>query len=54
MTRKEAIARLIEQQANTDTEEAHGKADRVLVELLERLGYADVTAAWGKVEKWYS
>lgn len=37
-----------------DEEIAHSKADSLLVELLTKLGYAEVTKAWNKVGKWYA
>jgi hypothetical protein len=54
MTRDEAIAKLKEAAKSVDTERAHVVADDVLCDLLTALGYEDVVAAWGKVDKWYA
>lgn len=54
MTREEAIEKLIDQQANDDTESAHSRADEVLCELLVSIGYADVVKEWERVDKWYA
>ena len=37
-----------------DEEEDHGEADWILCEMLNALGYKDLTEAWDNVEKWYS
>ena len=38
-----------------DPEGAHGRADKILCELLRELGYGDtVVAAFERVEKWYA
>jgi hypothetical protein len=37
-----------------DVESDHATADLILVELLNTLGFEDVTAEWEKVEKWYA
>lgn len=37
-----------------DVESDHATADLILVELLNALGFEDVTAEWEKVEKWYA
>lgn len=54
MTREEAIAALEDADDEYDIEEGHGRADDILCELLTTLGYADVVAAWQKVDKWYA
>jgi hypothetical protein len=55
MTRRQkAIKELKDQQANGDTEMAHGEADRILCDLLTALGYKDVVDEWEKVGKWYA
>jgi hypothetical protein len=54
MDRHEAIKELKAQQDNPDTEDAHDCADRILVWLLDDLGYDDVTEEWEKVGKWYA
>lgn len=50
----EIKAKLIALQGPGDTEAQHGEADGLLCEMLERLGFADVVAAFGKVNKWYA
>jgi hypothetical protein len=52
--REQALAELTEAQANGDIEVAHATADRVLCDLLESLGFADVVEAYNKVDKWYA
>lgn len=37
-----------------DEEEDHGEADMILCDMLNALGYKDLTEAWDNVEKWYS
>ena len=37
-----------------DVEVAHAEADKVLCELLEKLGYGEVVEAWKKIPKWYA
>lgn len=37
-----------------DEEEDHGEADDILCNMLDALGYKDLTDAWDKIEKWYS
>ncbi len=39
---------------NSDKEADHSEADDILCDLLKRLGYGDVVAAWEKVPKWYA
>lgn len=48
------IGRLLECQANDDTEDAHFEADEILCNLLEELGYGDVVAEYRKVDKWFA
>ena len=54
MNREEALAKLEEIAKNTDTEHAHVEADRVLMELLNDLGYDDVVAAYDAIDKWFA
>lgn len=59
MTKKEKLiaeykAKMLEQVNNDDTEQAHSNADSLLVELLELLGYKEVTDVYGEVGKWYA
>ena len=49
-----ALEKLRQAQENDDTEAAHGEADDALCELLTALGYAEVVAAWEKVDRWYA
>lgn len=37
-----------------DTENAHSRADEILCELLESLGYGKIVDLYYDVEKWYS
>lgn len=53
MTKEEAIAKLKE--ANKlDIEFAHYKADEILCELLNSLGYQDVVEVYNDIYKWYA
>lgn len=59
MTKKEKLiaeykAKMLEQVNNDDTEQAHSNADSLLVELLELLGYKEVTDVYDEVGKWYA
>ena len=37
-----------------DEEEDHGEADGILCDMLNALGYKDLTDLWDKIGKWYS
>ena len=37
-----------------DEEEDHGEADMILCDMLNALGYKDLTDAWDDIKKWYS
>lgn len=37
-----------------DIEVAHGVADDLLCEALNRLGYTDLVEEWHKIPKWYA
>lgn len=37
-----------------DEEEDHGEADEILCNMLNALGYKDLTDAWDDIKKWYS
>jgi hypothetical protein len=37
-----------------DTEDAHAEADRLLVALLEQLGYGDLCRLYERVDKWFA
>lgn len=53
MTKEKAIAELKE--ANKlDTERAHYKADEILCELLNSLGYQEVVEVYKDIYKWYA
>jgi hypothetical protein len=51
---EEAIKKLQKEVNNEDTESAHGKADDILCELLEKIGYEDVIKKYNEVSKWYA
>ena len=51
---EEIIARLKELQQSDDTESAHIQADWIICNLLDDLGYADVTKAYDRIMKWYA
>jgi hypothetical protein len=40
--------------ANGDPEAAHGKADDLLCEVLESLGYSDGVQIFVEMDKWYA
>jgi hypothetical protein len=48
------ISNLIELQSQNDTEAAHGNADDLLCQFLEKLGYPDVVKEYNKINKWYA
>lgn len=52
MTKEEAIVKLKEA-SKLNTEDAHYTADEILCELLNSLGYQDVTEAYDYIHKWY-
>jgi hypothetical protein len=52
--KEETINALKVQQLNDYAEEAHEKADSILCNFLNYLGYSDVVIEWKKVPKWYS
>ena len=54
MTREDAIAKLVECQQYGNPEQAHPKADDILCELLETLGYGDVVAEYQEVIRWFA
>lgn len=51
---EKAKRKLIELQAMHDTETAHILADNVLCDLLEELGFEEVTEEYHKIRKWYA
>lgn len=52
--REEYINKLRELQKEGDIECAHSAADGILCEILEKLGYGDITLQYYKIEKWYA
>ena len=56
MTRERAVEKLEElRDSSYDPERAHSRADDILCDLLETLGYSDVVTAWRSIEpKWYA
>lgn len=49
----EEMKRLVKQ-SQGDAESAHGAADDLLCEVLERLGQEELVAEYRKVKKWYA
>ena len=49
-----AMVELQKLQGDMDTEYAHGKADDILCEFLESLGYFEIVEEYNKVDKWYA
>lgn len=54
MTKEQAIEKLKYLATRVDIEAAHMEADDVICELLNELGYREVTLAYAQVEKWYA
>lgn len=46
--------RMKQLQESDDTEAAHSEADRLLCELLDSIGYKEVTEEFRKIYKWYA
>ena len=53
-TIEEIIAKLKELQQDDDRESAHMQADWIICNLLDDLGYAEVTKEYDKISKWYA
>ena len=53
---QKSLARLHElaRKMYPDEEEDHAEADGILCDMLNALGYKDLTDAWDKIGKWYS
>lgn len=53
---QKSLARLEElvNKVYPDEEEDHSEADGILCDMLNALGYKDLTDAWDKIGKWYS
>lgn len=53
---QKSLARLHElaRKMYPDKEEDHSEADGILCDMLNALGYKDLTDAWDKIGKWYS
>lgn len=54
MTDEEIATEIAQTCMHGDYEAAHQQADRILVDLLEKLGYEKTVAAYGLVGKWYA
>ena len=39
--------------SDADIEAAHGKADDILCEVLDKLGYTEIVELYNGIEKWY-
>lgn len=50
----EMVKRLQVEVGNDDTEQAHVNADKILCELLEKLGYKEVVDKYNEVSGWYA
>jgi len=58
MTKEELIKVYVDKMKNCiaknyDPEVSHSDADNILVELLDELGYYEVTFEYSQVKKWY-
>ena len=53
-TIEEIIAKLKELQQDDDIEKAHLEADWIICDLLDDLGYTEVTKEYDKISKWYA
>lgn len=51
MTKEEALKELQELEKSHDTEGAHSRADKILVDLI---GDEDIAVAYANVPKWYA
>jgi hypothetical protein len=47
-------ALIVEEENDSDTEETHYKADKLMCDILEELGYGDGVALFNKLHKWYA
>jgi len=52
--KQEILAKLSNEIDNDDYEQAHGKADDLLCELLIKLGHQDIVDVYNKINKWYA
>lgn len=50
----EFVQRMKALYCETDREAAHSDGDRLLCELLEKLGYGAVVEAWRLIPSWYA
>lgn len=48
------LAKMKDLEHDRDIEMAHIRADELLVEVLNKLGYTELTDAWNNVGKWYA
>lgn len=51
---KESVQKMKALNDNEDTEEKHCIADGILCEVLEKFVFSELTAAFDKLDKWYS
>jgi hypothetical protein len=47
-------AMLIEELDQLDGEDAHKKADNILLNILKQLGFVETVAEFNKLDRWYS
>lgn len=50
----DVAARIKKECGHRDIEVAHWDADRIVIEMLEQLGFVETVAAWKAVEKCYA
>ena len=48
------VSELNELSTSKDTEMAHARADEILCEFLNDLGYSDVVKAYETIDKWFA
>ena len=54
MNKEEDYIKRLSALKTCDTEVSHRDADLILCEILAKLGYEEVVAAWDELDKWYS
>ena len=54
ITPEQAVEALRKRASTGDPEQDHARADDVLCDVLESLGYHSLVEQWNKIEKWYA